>query len=50
MTLNEKLVKKKLREMKDRFPDMDIENIERELFPLKGDSVEPKTGKKNKKE
>lgn len=50
MSLDEELVKKKLREMKDRFPGMDIEQIERELFPLKGDEVEPKIGKKKKEE
>jgi len=50
MSLDEELVKKKLREMKDRFPDLDTEQIERELFPLKGEEVGPKIGKKKKED
>jgi hypothetical protein len=48
MSLDEELVKKKLREMKARYPEMDIDRIEHELFPLKGDEIHPVVGKKKR--
>lgn len=47
MSIEEKLVKKKL---KKRFPDEEtVEQIEKELYPLQGDEILPKVGKKKKK-
>jgi hypothetical protein len=47
MSLDEVLVRKKLKELKAKFPGMDIDQVERELFPLQGD-VHVKVGKKKK--
>lgn len=47
MSLDEDFVRKKLKKLRDRFPGMDIDQVERELFPLKGD-MHVKVGKKKK--
>lgn len=49
MTLEEDFVKKKLRKMKQRFPEMDVGQIEKELYPLQGEEITPQVGKKKKK-
>lgn len=49
MTLEQEFVKKKLKKMKKRFLGMDVEQIEKELYPLQGDEIAPKVGKKKKK-
>lgn len=48
MTLEEDLVKKKLKRMKEKFPEMDVDQIEKELYPLQGEEVTPKVGKKKR--
>ena len=45
MSLDEKLVKKKLKEMKEKFPDMNVDEIERELYPLGEESMKLKKSK-----
>lgn len=49
MTIEEQFVKKKLRKMKEKFPGMDVDQIEKELYPLQGEDITPKVGKKKKK-
>ncbi len=46
MTLDEDFVKKKLKRLKHIIPGMDTENIEKELFPVSGEEVKPRVGKK----
>lgn len=50
MSLEKTYVKKKLKKMKDKFPGMDVSQIEKELYPLGGDDVKPKVGKKEEDE
>lgn len=49
MTLEQDFVKKKLKKLKKRFPETDIEQIEKELYPLQGEEITPQIGKKKKK-
>ncbi len=49
MTLEEHFVKKKLKKLKERFPSVDVKQIEKELYPLEGEEIVPKIGKKKKK-
>ncbi len=49
MTLEESFVKKKLKKLKKDFPSMDVEQIEKELYPLQGEEITPQVGKKKKK-
>ena len=49
MILEESFVKKKLKKLKDRFPDIDVKQIEKELYPLEGGEVVLKVGKKKRK-
>lgn len=50
MTLEKEYVKKKLKKMKENFPNMDVEQIEKELYPMQGDQILPKTVKKKKED
>lgn len=50
MALEEEYVKKKLKKLKKDFPGMDIEKVERELFPLKGEEIHVVTKKKQDEE
>lgn len=50
MTLDQDFVRKKLKKMKQRFPGMDVEQIERELYPMQGEEISPKVGKKKKRD
>jgi hypothetical protein len=47
---DEDIIKKRLKKLKQRFPEMDEEQIQRELFPLGKDEVKPKVVKKKKAE
>jgi len=49
MTLEEDFVRKKLRKMKKDFPGMDVGLIEKELYPLQGEEITPRVGKKKKR-
>ena len=42
----EKFVRKKLKELKERFPDIDEKALERELIPLEGREIGIKTKRK----
>jgi|GEM_PF-1466774 hypothetical protein len=44
----EKVIKKKLKEFKERFPSLEEEQIERELIPLPGEEKIPIMTKKKK--
>lgn len=46
MTLDEEFVKRKLKRLKHTLPGMDTSNIEKDLFPVSGDDVKPRVGKK----
>ena len=50
MTLSEELVKKRLKKMKEKFPNLDVDQIQKELYPLEGEEIMPKIGKKKKEE
>jgi hypothetical protein len=42
----EKFIKKKIEELKEKFPDIEEKTLERELIPLEGKEVGIKTKKK----
>ena len=44
----ETMIKKRIKKLKEVFPDMDEKQLERELLPLPGEEVKPKTLKKKK--
>lgn len=50
MSLEEEFVKKKLKKMKEKFPHMDTEQIEKELYPLEGEEIKPKVVKKKEED
>ncbi|MEM5815001.1 MAG: hypothetical protein QXD89_00740 [Candidatus Aenigmatarchaeota archaeon] len=37
--MREKIIRKKLKELKEKFPQVDIENLEKELIPLNGKEI-----------
>jgi len=45
----ETVVEKRIKKLKRLFPKMDEKELERELIPLSGEEVEPKTVKKKVK-
>ena len=46
----EKLIKGRIKRLKEVFPDLDEKQIERELIPLQGEEIQPTTVKKKKLE
>jgi hypothetical protein len=42
----EKFIKKKIKELKEKFPEIDEKALERELIPLEGREIGIKTKKK----
>jgi hypothetical protein len=45
----EKIIKKFLKKLKERFPGMETERIEKELIPLRpGEEIQPRVLKKKK--
>ncbi|MGC8993320.1 MAG: hypothetical protein ACP5JK_00895 [Candidatus Aenigmatarchaeota archaeon] len=42
----EKYIKKKIKELKERFPDLNEKQLERDLIPLEGKEIGIKTKKK----
>lgn len=47
--VKEEIIKKALKKLKERYPGMTIERLEKELIPLSGEKIEPRVGKKKKK-
>ena len=43
----DRFIRKKLKELKEKFPDIDEKSLERDLIPLEGKGVGIKTKKKN---
>jgi len=43
--MREKIIKKKLKELKERFPEADLESLEKELIPLEDGEVKIKKKK-----
>ena len=47
---DEEIIKKRLKKLKETYPEIDTEKIEKELIPLQsGEELQPKTVKKKKK-
>ncbi len=50
MSIEEEIIKKRLKKLKQAHPEIDTERIEKELIPLQtGEEMQPKVGKKKKK-
>ena len=44
----EAVVKRRIKKLKEVFPEMDEKQLERELIPLSGEEIQPKIIKKRK--
>ena len=48
--VKEKIIKKAFKKMKEKYPGLAVERLEKELIPLSGEEVQPRVGKKKKKD
>lgn len=44
------VIKKRIKKLKEAFPDLDEKQLERELIPLSGEEIKPKILKKKVKQ
>lgn len=47
--VKEEIIKKSLKKLKEKYPSLEVERLEKELIPLSGEEVQPRIGKKKKK-
>jgi len=47
--VEEEIIKKSLKKLKQRYPSLPIERLEKELIPLSGEEIQPRVVKKKKR-